>query len=716
MTNADGLDAPKRRRGLPPSVGLLFWLVVLPVMLTGFGLWQLDRSAGTHASLEGESARMNETLAEIRPIAEQTPNAILQFDGGQSYPASMAVASLEDAIWDNDLLLDVSIVRHPLAFATIAGGALAFLGGALGLLFSNVAGFRARASREALVKSFGRLRLALPFFLAALVLGLAIAFAGATLFETASLAFWGSVSGNEIKLGLAGILLAGVALYCAVTAVRGLRRVFALVSPEPIRERARVATPQAAPALWAFVGDLASRMGAELPDTIVVGLTSGFYVTENPVRILPEERLIEGRTLHMPAPLMELLDQPEIAAIIGHELAHFVGEDTRYSTRFVPIYSSFRRSLGALYGADVTADFGIAAGLRLAHHALTRFDTAVARSSRLREFEADRRSSLLGHSSGIASSLVRAQIADAPIAFVLDGAFNQRQDFGPDLVAATGRLASEQGLPGIAGHLNDRQSHPTDTHPPTIQRIEALGLAADETLIGRATRPHDCATASFGRSVFADWDGFCSALSADFLQNAELVQAGHREYLETAAASVDQDDMVLFDNAGPMAVMALVIGGLFALILACLYIFPAAMGFAHDAVATMILTAVLGTGIAMCLAFYVFLRGRAKRPLMILGPETLASHWLSTPVRWEDVVAYRVYAAQRLALHLVLGEHVRLPNRTRFSFYNKVTPKKRTIILDSFGIRGMTSNAFSELIGRYVDAAHARRALSKARG
>ena len=39
-------------------------------------------------------------------------------------------------------------------------------------------------------------------------------------------------------------------------------------------------------------------------------------------------------------------------------------------------------------------------------------------------------------------------------------------------------------------------------------------------------------------------------------------------------------------------------------------------------------------------------------------------------------------------------------------------PKRRLIELDAIGIRGMKADAFSELVGRYLSAAHARRALA----
>ncbi|WP_152047488.1 M48 family metalloprotease [Aureimonas psammosilenae] len=712
MTQGEQAVEGARRRGLPPAVGLVFWLVVLPLTLIGLGLWQLDRSSATRVEVEEAGVNIAQSLAEIRAIAADDPNAGIRFEGGQSYSASLAASMFEEAADDNDMLQKLAAVRHPLAYLTVAGGALALFGGGLGLLLSEIAGRRARRSRDQLLRSFSRLRLALPFLLGAVMLGLAFAGLGATLFETLTLPFWGEISGNAIKLGLAGILLAGLALFCAITAVRGLRRVFALLEPEPIVEHARVVTPDDAPGLWQFVRLVAGRVEAELPDTLVIGLTSGFYVTESPVRLLPENMVIEGRTLHVPAPMLELLDTAEIAAIVGHELAHFAGEDTAFSQRFVPIYSSLQRSLGALHQADLRGDFGIGASLRLGYHALSRFDAAVGHWSRLREFEADRRGCLASTPAGAASALVRSHVADAAVHAVLGAAFEGRGDGGPDLVSAMRALAREKGFPDPDEHLEDRQPHPTDSHPPTIQRIQALGVEADEALLAQATRRPEDGHPSFGRRAFKDWDSFCRALSVEFLSNAEVVRTEIREELEAAAAGVGEEDVVLFENAGPLATTMVVIGCGFAVAIGCVYLFPLQMGFGYDETGKAILAAILAVGVVLSFAASWYFRRRANRPLMVLTPETLASHWLAEPLHWHDVDWYQVHVAQRLALQLGINERASLPVRARFSFYNKVKPKRRIVELDAMGIRGMKPDAFSDLVGRYLAAAHARRALA----
>lgn len=698
------------RRAAP----LLLRLLVLPLALIALGSWQIARSERVQHRLDVDRAQLARSLDELRTLAETTPFATVQFADGRYVSALVAVDELEDEAWRADLLGRIAAVRHPMAFATVAGGALALASGLVGLLLTEIAAGRARRSREQLVRSFNRLWRILPVPLCAVVLGLSAGLMGASLFETVSIPFWVGLTGSALKLALAGIVIALVALYCAASAVWGLRSVFALATPEPFPERAREVTTRQAPDLWRFVSDLAVRMDASPPDTILVGLAGGFYVTENPVRIHPEDRLFAGRTLYLPAPLLELLDESEIAAILAHELAHFVGEDTRFSVRFVPIHHGLRRSLVALSGSGLNGDPISGVGLRLARHADARFDAAVGYWRRTREFEADRRSCALVGAGANGSALVRSLIADAPMRFVLDGVFERGLDFGPDLVAASARLAAEQGLPDPSAHLEDRQPHPTDSHPPTIQRLQALDLDLDEALMQRATRLHDPTRPSFGRCFVPDWDGLCRRLSADVVGDAVELRNAYREQLEATATSVPEEALALFDNTGPMRITMLVLGTLFGLLAALFIGVPAVVGVAGEKTAGLLVGAILGTAALPALAASLVLNRRKARALIVLTPETLRSSALNEPIRWQDIAGHQILVGYRFTLRLFMEEGVVLPTRSGFSLFTRIRPGKRVVDLDAYGIRGMRPNAVSELIGRYLAADHARRVLATA--
>jgi len=108
-------------------------------------------------------------------------------------------------------------------------------------------------------------------------------------------------------------------------------------------------TREQAPLLWNEVDATARRLGALQPQNVVVGLDPNFFVTEAEVVCL--DRALTGRTLYCSLPLCRILSKPEFTAIIGHELGHFQGQDTRFSASFYPIYRGTASSIHALSAA-----------------------------------------------------------------------------------------------------------------------------------------------------------------------------------------------------------------------------------------------------------------------------------------------------------------------------------------------------------------------------
>ncbi len=712
MTATQSPPSPFWRRS--PVFGLVIWLFVLPLALASLGAWQMQRAT---AMVEAQSASrdgLTKTLGEVRQIAAEDPAASLRFQGdgrGVSiFTASEAVGRIETALTSLETDLVVARARVLLAWVAIGGSLVVMAAAGLGLLAARIAGWRARRSRDQLIQSFGRLRIVLPILMAAVVLGFGAALFCATAFEAISLWFWERVSGNEVKLAGAGIVLAGLAAYGAVMAIVSLRKVFDLFTPQPIEVLARTVGEDEAPGLWRFVRELATRQNAPVPDTIIVGLTEGFFVTEGLVHVQPEDRLIEGRTLHLPAPHLELLDTAEVSAIIGHELAHFTGDDTRYSRKFTPIYATLWRSLEALHGASRGA-IVVQPATRLGFHAIGQFDVAVAHWSRLREFEADRAGSLFSKPAGAASALIRSSILEPAVSLVLERAFQTPEGGDDNLVAAAARLASEEGLPDPSARLEDRQPHPTDSHPPTSQRIEALGVSLDETVLAHATRRPVPGLPSFGRKAFANWDATCRALSLDFLTRARGAQAQYRASLETAAAAVGSEALVLHDNAKPMVWVMGIASGFFAIMGLGVVLAAAQIGFGRDEFARALIGAVGAAGFLGFAAIAIVSHRRSRAPLFVLTPDRLETSRFVDPIAWTDIAQYQVYANQRFALQLFLHEDAPLPVRRGFWFYSKVNRRRRTVTIDAYGVKGMKPDAFSELIGRYLEAAYARREL-----
>jgi Zn-dependent protease with chaperone function len=381
-------------------------VILFPILLIGMGLWERHRAAEAYELYATAAQNMAASQGDIRALAAREPMAMVDV-GNRTITAAMAEAELEELVPMAQRGAWLSQVRKPVAGAAVLGGTLALLAGGLGLLLSAQAGHAARKSRDQLIASFSRIHKLLPLILGTLMVGIAVALVGIALFEAISIWFWDRISGNMLKAAAFGLIFAGLAIFGAFRAIMGLRDIFALSNIEPFEARGRLVTEAQSPGLWRLVREIARKQEATAPHAIVIALDGGFYVTEHPVRLLPDETVLEGRTLHIPAPYLEFFDEDELAAVIGHELAHFVGEDTTYSRHFNPIYTGLERALLTLHEAS-TNGFALNPAFRLGAHMMDSFDHAVKHWSRLREFEADRMSSLVNSPRSLASSLLRS--------------------------------------------------------------------------------------------------------------------------------------------------------------------------------------------------------------------------------------------------------------------------------------------------------------------
>lgn len=685
-------------------------VIVFPLLLMGVGVWERTRAIDAQALYSEAAQSMSAARDEIRAIAAREPTAMINA-GGRVITASMAVAELDDLVPTAERGAWLSRLRVPIATATVIGGAVALVAGVLGLLLSAQAGRAARRSRDQLIASFSRIHRALPLILGALMIGIAVALVGIAVFETISMWFWDRVSGNAMKLAVFGLIFAGLAIYGAFRAVVGLRDIFALSRIEPFDAHGRLVTEVGAPGLWGFVREIARKQDATAPDAIVIALDGGFYVTEHPVRLLPEGTVLEGRTLHIPAPYLEFFDEEELAAVIGHELAHFVGEDTAYSRHFNPIYTGLERALLTLHDAS-TKGFALNPAFRLGAHMMDSFDHAVKHWSRLREFEADRMSSLVNSPRSVATSLLRSSVVAPVIDDTLERRFHEPAEGEADLVAEMVKTVRSHGWPPTREHLDDRASHPTDTHPSTPHRIEKLSIPLDEALIAHATRPLAEVGTTPGARLFADWPAVRRQLSADFAGHVGKLKALHRANLESAVAAVGDETVVLYENTGPMVWLMAILAVVFGTAVLATLVLVDRVYFAREPIAFAIM---LGIGLLCAVGFGLYamrLRRQGREPVMALTPEALVTARLAQPLRWQDIAAYHVQAGSRFELICVIAPDAPLPERAARKRRTTVNAKKRLLVMQCFGIRKMKPQAFSDLVGRYLEAAAARAALA----
>ncbi len=374
---------------------LIAVLVLFPLGLNLVGVWELQRSTDDHAEYAAYQADLAEFRPELQAIADNSGSRPVMVDvgDGEKMEVKMALSRVTEMQDELDTLLPLTNVMAWVAKGTITLGLLAALVGGLGLLALNWAGRRAMHSREQLLHSFTRVTKLLPYVLVGHVVVMGAAIATIVAFEALGAWHAGRLSAGEMKFMFFGMVLVAGCLYSIWQMGTQLRVMLNMFQPTPMDVMGEAVTVEQAPVLWAYVKDLALKLGALPPDHIVLGMAAGFYVTSGDIALAPANTTLTGRTLHVPLAYLGILDEAETTAVIGHELGHFAGADTEFSMRFVPIYHGIERSLVVIGQTLVDSEWLQRATLHpafmLGAYFMESFDHAVMHWSRVRELEAD---------------------------------------------------------------------------------------------------------------------------------------------------------------------------------------------------------------------------------------------------------------------------------------------------------------------------------------
>ena len=658
-------------------------LLALPLLFAGLGAWQVWRGTALRAEIAGRPEQVSADLV-------------------------------------------VAWLREGLAWLTLGSGVAAGAAGLAGLLLVRGSARRGMRSRPQLVAAFGRVSRVLPSLLGVQVVCAVLALGSAVAFEASGLWFVPDPDDRTVILVILVVLGASLVLWGGLGTLRNLRRALRVFEPAPLPLSGVPITAVQAPGLFVLLHDLARERGTTPPDTVVAGAENGFFVTAFP-RLLqagPDTEPVpsRGRLLHLPLPEMAVLDLVELRTVLAHELAHFSGEDTAYGLRFAPLFAGLGQGAAAMslrdravWGStlvDRLFEHAVHPHTALAVHAFDRFDRVVAHWSRLRELEADRAAAESGSPGALASSLLRLGLSSSLLDAERAGIAEHPDTAAPDLAAL---LVSRMGDPGDpAAHLGDRTPHPTDTHPPNRQRIEAAGVAIDGVLLCRAARPVDPADLAVMQALFADWTALSAAVTGQLRDRARRGQDEHRMQLHRTARAADGLGETALHASLLRPVLGLAALGSVCLLVSVGYVLAALYGGAQDREAWRLLFGIaaagaIGLGFVASWSFRLW-RGRGT-PYLVLDEDGVRSPGFAGTVRWLDMDTIGVSALRSPTTWFVLRPGAPLPQRTGSMRRLRIDGAARAVQFMAILPRGLDEAAFRTLLLRYARAAHARQVL-----
>jgi Zn-dependent protease with chaperone function len=283
-----------------------------------------------------------------------------------------------------------------------------------------------------------------------------------------------------VKLFLVLVVVAIGALGGILAMVRAWRSVAREATESVV---GKVVPEEDAPGLWNVVRDVCRTAGAQPPDNLVLGLEPNFFVTEAPVRCVDDR--LAGRTLFMSLPLCRILRLDEVRAVLGHELTHFVGLDTRFSREFFPAYRGTAVALRGLASrrSGGAASLALLPAVSLLSFFFDSFAAAETDLSRDRELVADRAGARVTSAAVMATALVKVHAfssawgaAERAMADALreEKVYDNVSLLFADLVVAS-------ACPELLAGLGERRlARATGSHPPLAVRLANLGTSVSE--------------------------------------------------------------------------------------------------------------------------------------------------------------------------------------------------------------------------------------------
>ncbi|EJH7016058.1 M48 family metalloprotease [Salmonella enterica] len=609
-------------------------------------------------------------------------------------------------------------LEHDIIIRILMSSLAIFMGFIALLVVASATAFCARSARvsqrsqEILIQQFNRCRRLLPFLMTGEIVFCGLAVICMSLSELAWMAFHVKMNAGGIKAVLLIVLLIGAILWLLIKSLFSIRKCFALFKAEDSVVMGKNISVEQAPKLWQWVYELTQRAHLTRPDNIVVGFFDCFYVTANAVQIEGGERLT-GNTLYLPLTYMALLDEDEIAAVVGHELGHFTGEDTQYSLRFAPLYSGMVNSLEQMannaQGNAWTDYLVLKPSLDMAEWFLYKFHETVNHWSRIREHAADKMGAEVSSPEAFATALLRISVLDEFVQRHLVEIIRGNvtcDDWLTSVVAAI----QQSGTADPVTCIDSQIAHPMDSHPTTRERIAALGVALDDVLFGQASRPVQSDDDAFLATLLPDMRTLCLSLSQTITAEIAPQRAAHRAELEEDARQAM--DATTFWMGAKMP-WGFIVGGIVLL----------AVG-----IDLLVLSNKSGVGLLLCVVGIVCalmgksMLSRSKKPLFGFAQDRLISPYFQGSVPLKNIVACNITVlsgSSMIELPVCEGYQPAMTTR-RFMQIVRFDNKKQAIMIlvsgtlfqqQGDGKIKLDENEILRVIGQYLASAHAREEL-----
>lgn len=702
------------------ALKLIALLVIFPLLLTALGNWERQRAEETTKAMADYRSNVSIARQQLRTLAAKNPTASIDLATGK-ISVELALSRLDKVEAELPTAEHVNRAMRVLAPWVMGFGLLAAAIGLAALAGTHWAGRRALQSRETLLRVFSQGSRLLPYGLVSHAVAMAATVALALCYEGLGMWHVGRLGSGEVKLMAVLGVIAAFCLYSIWLLLKQLRHMLGMFTPAPMEIFAREVMPEQAPGLWRQVNELAVKLGALPPDHIVASLAQGFYVTSSDATLLPTHTSVRGRTLHVPLPYLGLLNTAEISAVIGHELAHFAGQDTEYSLRFLPIYDGVNRSLEALHNtllaSDLIQGWLMRPSFLFGVFFIQRFDHAVNHWSRERELLADAAGARLAGNAAAASALLRVSVLQPHIEEALISQCETASAM--DLTDAVLVALRAQGLQLPPEALDIQQPHPTDSHPCNGERLQALNVSLEEAK-RNATRAVDVEAAKAQLAAFfSSAAALSEQLSEDLIKAAAAEDEAQTELLKTLAASA-QGEHALHEGGRRRALVTAVLAVPFAVlglvIMSLPWLAPARVK------GTPLSTFGAGAAIASIALMFVWLGvrryKRAPQIALRLTPEHFVFANLTQPLPIEHIANVSLQPIQGIWLTLELTDEAPLPELRKTAFGVpgvRLNKKKRLVVLQMAQLcidnRKIEPYEGLTLITDYVNASLARSIL-----